>query len=143
MALLELAITSIVRPISNPFLGQLYFTIALLYKNSNDMRYKEKVDEICELGFNALDILCKSDSLGRSALHYAVIIESEFAVNYLLDNSRVGINAIDNKCRTPLMYAVLGECESMVKLLVDKGANMSLVDTDGDSANALATKKGS
>jgi len=106
------------------------------------LNIQKKVDELCESGFNALDVLCKSDSLGRSALHYTVIIESEFAVNYLLDNNKVGINVIDNKCRTPLMYAVLGECESMVKLLVDKGADVALVDTDGDSANTLATRKG-
>jgi ankyrin repeat protein len=50
------------------------------------------------------------------------------------------VNAVDNKGRTPLMYAGFFERPSVVNLLLKRGANINAKDHNGESALDWARK---
>ncbi|RZA09404.1 MAG: hypothetical protein EOP11_01870 [Proteobacteria bacterium] len=73
-----------------------------------------------------------------SPLQAAVLSDNPAAVAFLIDN-KAEVNARDALGRTPLMtLASEGGVTTMVVALLDKGADPSLVDSDGMTAQALA-----
>jgi ankyrin repeat protein len=57
-------------------------------------------------------------------------------------NAGCDVNAVDNKGRTPLMYAAIFERPSIVNLLLKRGANINAKDQNGESALDWARKSG-
>ncbi len=63
-----------------------------------------------------------TDSDGQTALHLAVR-RSEFGtVLWLLDNTNIDINAVDQNNQTALSLCMQTDKEDLIKLLVDRGA---------------------
>ena len=56
----------------------------------------------------------------------------------LLLESGANINAQDDAGKTPLMYAIKGYNEELIKELLKNGADLTLRDKDGESALSLA-----
>jgi ankyrin repeat protein len=89
---------------------------------------------------------------GKTALMYAIQYQSNDAIKLLLKSgANIHLTTFDTKenwmltssCsgyalkagkRTALMYAAWHATPEIVRLLIDKGANKSLKDTNGDSA---------
>jgi ankyrin repeat protein len=57
-------------------------------------------------------------------------------------NAGCDVNAVDNKGRTPLIYAVASERSNIVELLLKRGANIHAKDHNGESALDWAVKSG-
>ncbi len=71
------------------------------------------------------------DSLGRTALHYASY-KGYVGIARLLLSKGADIDVVDKvKQWTPLFFAVYMDQKSMIKLLVEKGANQTLKDKFG------------
>ncbi|KAI0849090.1 ankyrin repeat-containing domain protein [Daldinia vernicosa] len=64
---------------------------------------------------------------GLTGLHLASYFNLPNELNYIVDNQN--LEAQDSKGRTPLIYAVIHKHETIIKLLVGKGAN---IETRGD-----------
>jgi ankyrin repeat protein len=79
------------------------------------------------------------DEDGATLLHYAVEGKSLPIVARLLCESAVDIDRPDNFGRTPLMAAVLARKASLVRLLVDNGADLLRQDQFGMNARAYTT----
>ena len=67
-------------------------------------------------------------------MHYAQNAET---VTYLASKG-ANLNLCDEKGRSPLMLAVLGNRENVVKKLLELGASLSIEDKSGESAQTLA-----
>jgi ankyrin repeat protein len=70
---------------------------------------------------------------------------SDKAVEYICEtllNAGCDVNAADNKGRTPLIYAVASERDTVVELLLKSGANIHAKDHNGQSALDWAIKSG-
>ncbi len=84
----------------------------------------------------------RRDATGRSALMYASTGPNANTVALLLKLG-ADINAHDIAEKwTALMFAAAEGHLDVVKLLLEHGADKSLVDTDGDSAEAFAAQRG-
>ncbi|XP_067653717.1 ankyrin repeat, PH and SEC7 domain containing protein secG-like [Haliotis asinina] len=68
------------------------------------------------------------DKFGNNVLHHACIGGDLETVKLILSQNVMYINSRGNESRTPLMEAAWSEHRDVVKLLVDRGANLSLVD---------------
>lgn len=91
------------------------------------------------------DINASSDKNKRTALHYAAItqhgqVEEKNFTGYLLSKGAEA-NALDNKGRTPLIWAVKVRNRAAAKLLVNHGADITIKDTFGKSARDYLHEK--
>ncbi|XP_055544686.1 uncharacterized protein LOC129729856 isoform X8 [Wyeomyia smithii] len=69
---------------------------------------------------------------GRSALHIAVVMESEEIVEYLATNFKQTLKIGDNLERTPLHYAMgVGNVEAISRILIKNGAKRVSKDLKG------------
>ena len=63
-------------------------------------------------------------------------------MEYILDNKLVDIDRTNAKGFTPLMKAVLANCEAACRLLLSRGADISLLSPTGKTAADYAEKRG-
>ncbi|CAL5021924.1 unnamed protein product [Urochloa decumbens] len=68
---------------------------------------------------------------GLGLLHIATTRESVEVCGYLVEVLRVDVDAVDDKGRTPLMYAIHSKNATIVKYLLDHGANQDKADHEG------------
>ncbi|XP_067661828.1 ankyrin repeat domain-containing protein 50-like [Haliotis asinina] len=73
------------------------------------------------------------DTVGENVLHWACVGGHVQTVMYILSQSNVDINSSGWKKRTPMMAAAERGHTEVVKLLVSRGADVSLVDTVGEN----------
>ncbi|KAF2100719.1 ankyrin [Rhizodiscina lignyota] len=71
---------------------------------------------------------------GCSALHLAVLNNKVTAVNFLLDRALIDVNVRDDRGRTPLHSAAAVTDGYMIASLIDRGADVKLLDNLGWSA---------
>jgi ankyrin repeat protein len=77
------------------------------------------------------------DHIGWTPLHYACAKGHLDAASFLIANG-ANVNALSLGGTTPLMMAVQSGNELLVKLLLDKGADLQLRNTEGISAIDIA-----
>jgi len=83
----------------------------------------------------------ESGDFGSSLLHNAIRYGEMEIFNYLIDNG-ADINFIDAVGWTPLMEAIIDSKPEFGKVLVEKGADQSIVNQRGANAKMLAMKFG-
>lgn len=84
----------------------------------------------------------RQDGIGRSALMYAATGPNVETVGLLLSHG-AEINATDSGEQwTPLMFSAAEGHSDVVHLLLDQGADPTVIDTDGDSAASFARQRG-
>lgn len=79
------------------------------------------------------------DRLGMSALHYAALGRNENIMKMLL-KSRCNVNVRDHHDATPLHVAANSGNEVMKDLLIASGADQTLTDWNGFTAEELLKK---
>ncbi|QSZ31288.1 hypothetical protein DSL72_000851 [Monilinia vaccinii-corymbosi] len=67
-----------------------------------------------------------SDNEGRTPFSYAAESVNKSGFEFLLNTCKAGIDRADGNGRTPLWWAANGRKEAVVKLLVERGANLYL-----------------
>ncbi|XP_046546590.1 uncharacterized protein LOC124256650 isoform X2 [Haliotis rubra] len=73
------------------------------------------------------------DDGGNNILHYACYGGDRKTVEFVLSLDGVDINSRGERSWTPVMEAAVGRHGDVVELLVSRGADVSLVDDDGDN----------
>ncbi|XP_046548455.1 ankyrin-3-like [Haliotis rubra] len=82
------------------------------------------------------------DEDGDNILHVACRGGNVKIVNYILMQNIVDINSIDDKEMTPVMLAAFHGKREVFDILVIKGADLSVVDRDGDNILHVACRGG-
>ncbi|XP_071098364.1 putative ankyrin repeat protein RF_0381 [Haliotis cracherodii] len=82
------------------------------------------------------------DEDGDNILHLACVGGDLETVEFVLSLNLLDINSREERSKTPVMWAALGGHRDVVELLVSEGANVSLVDEDGDNILHLASSEG-
>lgn len=98
-------------------------------------RNRSKFLELLKAGENPNS----ADDMGNSALMYAVKVSDRAAATQLLD-SGASVDSSNSSGQTPLMYAVSLNSD-MVMLLLNKGAEPSVLDDERNSALSVAILK--
>ena len=88
------------------------------------------------------DITCRILG-GDNALYLATFWGHDIIVKTLVDHG-LDVNSCGRNDRTPLMYALMGagDCESIVRILMQAGADITCKDEDGNNALYLAALTG-
>ncbi|XP_046558662.1 protein VAPYRIN-like [Haliotis rubra] len=87
----------------------------------------------CRPGTRATPTPARRDARADADL-YAACREGNLAeVKRILDTGRADVNCRDVDGRTPVMWAALWGHRDVVELLVSRGADVSLVDDDGNN----------
>ncbi|XP_067669994.1 histone-lysine N-methyltransferase EHMT2-like [Haliotis asinina] len=73
------------------------------------------------------------DGVGDNILHYACEGRDRTTVGFVLSLDAVDVNSRGDVGMTPVMRAARWRHRDMVELLVSRGADVSLVDDDGNS----------
>jgi ankyrin repeat protein len=77
--------------------------------------------------------LSKLGCHGRNVLHFAAAGGHLDCINWVFSNTKLDINSTDDEGRTPIMFTLeYGELETS-KALVARGADLTIVDTDGSN----------
>jgi ankyrin repeat protein len=71
---------------------------------------------------------------GKNLLHYAANDGNDKAINWVLENSTLGINSADSHGNTPMTLALKWGRLASATLLVERGANLFLKDDEGTRA---------
>ncbi|XP_067661991.1 ankyrin-3-like [Haliotis asinina] len=100
--------------------------------------YKEVVELLMEKGANLSLVNDKS----RNILHVACSRGRLEVVKYVLSQNIVDINSRGRSKKTPAMIAAESGYKEVVELLMEKGANMSLVSDRGSNILHLACSRG-
>jgi ankyrin repeat protein len=101
----------------------------------NDIEYNvERALEAISKGF---DVNAKDDFFASTALHNAVFRGKLEIASKLIENG-ADVNALDDYLRSPLHYAAERGNKAMIKVLLDKGANASAIDINGEVAYDLS-----
>ncbi|XP_052142397.1 uncharacterized protein LOC127762081 [Oryza glaberrima] len=82
------------------------------------------------------------DSDGLGALHLAAAREKLPVCQYLVEELRVDVDAVDNKGETALTFAINCGNEDMVRYLLDHGADTEKLNNDGLTALHFAAGEG-
>ena len=83
----------------------------------------------------------KRDRSGQAALHLALVNKQLVVAQALIASGKANINICNAKQMTPLMLAAqLGEAW-LVDLLLQSGANVNMIDDDGNSALDIARSR--
>ena len=76
-----------------------------------------------------------------NSLHFAILIGHQSIVKVLIDSSNKSIlNSVNKNFNTPLHLAILEESISIVKLVVENGANINLKNKEGYTPLDLVMK---
>ncbi|KAF5306417.1 hypothetical protein FQA39_LY08926 [Lamprigera yunnana] len=87
--------------------------------------------------------IARFDRNGLNALHYAVIEGNYNIVEYLIDNFKeISVNQSDGEMFSPLQIAVHNGDLRMVKLLLEKRANVQFMNRQRHTPLHLASQKG-
>lgn len=78
------------------------------------------------------------DKENRTPLHLACANGKYDAVRMLCEHSNINLNLCDNERRSALMKCVQCEHQTCLKILLDKGADVSLSDENGNTALHIA-----
>ncbi|XP_067653188.1 serine/threonine-protein phosphatase 6 regulatory ankyrin repeat subunit A-like [Haliotis asinina] len=99
--------------------------------------------------YNVFELLLQSgadlsvaDSDGNSILHFASMGEDEEIVKHILKLHVVDINCRGSKGMTPLLLAARQSTFGVFELLLESGADPSVVNSDGDNVLHLACVQG-
>ncbi|KAL3495899.1 purine and uridine phosphorylase [Aspergillus germanicus] len=82
-----------------------------------------------------------ADCDSRTPLHYAAFGHRESIVEALLQTDSVNVNAINLEGETPLLEAVRTGDSTIVRLLLNKGADPNVVNFRGQTAYSIAEEK--
>jgi ankyrin repeat protein len=85
-----------------------------------------------------LDVNLK-DNVGRSAMWYAADFSNVYLINMLI-YAKSSVDQVDHLGYTPLMRAVLKNCDDCVSLLLNAGANAQKKTTNANSALLFAAQ---
>ena len=99
----------------------------------------ETVKVFLDAGFDVN--AAESGDFGSSLLHNAIRYGQMEVFNYLIDNG-ANIDFVDAVGWTPLMEAIIDSKPEFGKILVEKGADQSIVNERGANAKILAMKFG-
>ncbi|KAK3998342.1 hypothetical protein QBC44DRAFT_3075 [Cladorrhinum sp. PSN332] len=128
------------------------------------LKYGAKVSATCPLGSTALHYAAKNghlemvkilvdegkasqtatSALGRTPLHLASLNGQKEVADWLLDRWSGGVNARDTEDMTPLHLAAFREesREAVIRILIDRGSDISATNIHGQSPLSLAAFKG-
>ena len=98
-------------------------------------------NEILMLLLNTADVNT-SNASGTTALSLAVQLQNEVIIQRLLDNPEISVNKEDLQGYTPLHYACDGDNVNIIKLLLDKKADMFCQTKKGYLPIHIACLKG-
>lgn len=76
------------------------------------------------------------DEEGHNLLHYAACNKNPEFLEYVLQNTSIDINSLSKSNQTPMMAAILHECEDNAIRLID--SNLSLVDSENECVLHMA-----
>lgn len=113
--------------VASPFSRSLYIS-----KDDTEQTKEESVLLLDYLLHNNAET--KIYTSNENALTYATHYRNDNAVKYLIENNYFDVNSRDNSGDTALIVAVKNERTSIVKLLLEFGADRSLLDNDGKTA---------
>eukprot|EP00658_Telonema_sp_P-2_P038215 TRINITY_DN27455_c0_g3_i1.p1 TRINITY_DN27455_c0_g3~~TRINITY_DN27455_c0_g3_i1.p1 ORF type:complete len:313 (-),score=78.93 TRINITY_DN27455_c0_g3_i1:47-985(-) len=82
------------------------------------------------------------DGNSRTALHFAAHGAQPGIVEFILNRNPDMVDALDNEQNTPLHLALLKGCSETSRLLMDRGANVTLAKQDGTTALHHAAASG-
>ncbi|KAL2429321.1 hypothetical protein ABEF95_001565 [Exophiala dermatitidis] len=101
-----------------------------------------KEDELRKLEAAGWDVNL-SDSVGQTALHFAIICKDMEVLSFLLGFKGIRVDAKDAQGQTALHYAVayLRRPNEAIAMLVDNGADATTKDNNGSTVLDLARKK--
>lgn len=85
---------------------------------------------------------CSLDNIGNNAFMGVAFKGYEGMAKWLLEHTTCSINHRNNAGQTALMMAALFDREALVTLFIDNGADVSLQDHRGNSAESLAAGQG-
>jgi ankyrin repeat protein len=102
---------------------------SIWFKSIKDGNY----DAIREMMTNE-DVIDSRDDLGMNALHWAVDRGDYRLTSLLLECPLIDVNAQDNEGQTALHIATACDHTSIIKLLIDAGADVNIVDVHGNVA---------
>ena len=86
------------------------------------------------------EYLNKKNIYGETPLHLAIKNPSKDALQVILRNRAVNINAQNNNGETPLHLAIRSADKKIIELLLKKNADITIKDKNGDDARSLAKK---
>lgn len=86
--------------------------------------------DICKLLNAAGADLNARDKLRQTPLHRAVLRAGEKLVEFLTSLPKIQLNAQDSVGNTPLHLACEEEREAIIKLLIDQGADIAIINQD-------------
>lgn len=115
-------------------------TTPLMAASMPSNRDEEAVLTIVQMLFNNGAVLNVGDRNNRTAFMMLVGNGYEKVVRFALDH--VGLDACDNEGHSALFYAIESRHYEIVKLLIEHGANLELVDNMGIGLKDWAIKTG-
>ncbi|TVU30038.1 hypothetical protein EJB05_21641, partial [Eragrostis curvula] len=100
---------------------------------NGDLRFVKKLVRALDKGKGRLREAVEAvrTNEGVAVLQLAAGNEQLEVCSYLVEGLRVDVNAADNKGRTALVYAVISENATVVKYLLDHGADPDQADDEG------------
>lgn len=82
------------------------------------------------------------DRHGQNVLHYAIGVGNMEMTQYLINNfTEIGVNQSNNDWLSPLHLAVMGEFVSIIKYLIEKGANINAPNSKRETPLHFAAHK--
>ena len=97
-----------------------------------------KPDIVEALLQNGADVNVRNE--GRTSLQHAAWMGYTDIVFVLLDDPNIDLNAIDNDGNTALHLSVFNDCKDVYEMLIDVGADTSIVNKDGETAADIYSK---
>jgi len=88
------------------------------------------------------DRLALSDDYGRSPLHIAILSGASLSIIKTITDLGARLNMVDSQGKTPLRVAVDLEAWETGRYLIDSGANLFNIASDGESAATIIISKG-
>ena len=98
----------------------------------------QSLETLLKLGANA----CAVDKKGSNAFMGVAFKGHKHVAKWLLENTDCNVNHQNHAGQTALMMASLFGRENIIKLLLDHGANPSVMDNQGNTSLKLAQAQG-